>query len=108
MKKLMILAAMLAVTVALAVPTVAQVSGGSGNEAESEDVEMSFSVENTGDYASQCVPAMQFGNTGNFNIVPPRSSSPLQPAAGGTVGSNDLAAHAQRGPRAGGRRDPGP
>ena len=70
MKKLMILAAMLAVTVALAVPAVAQVSGDSGNEAKSEDVEMSFSVENTGDYASQCVPAMQFGNSGNFNNVP--------------------------------------
>ncbi|MDP8947566.1 MAG: hypothetical protein M3N09_05630, partial [Actinomycetota bacterium] len=25
---------------------------------------------NEGDYASQCVPALQFGNTGNFNNSP--------------------------------------
>ena len=36
-------------------------------ESESGDVETNFSVENTGDYASQCTPALQFGNTGNFN-----------------------------------------
>ena len=27
-------------------------------------------MTNTGDYASQCVPALQFGNTGNFNNAP--------------------------------------
>ncbi len=70
MKKLMILAAMLAVTVALALPAVAQVGLESGNEAESEEVATEFAVENTGDYASQCVPATQFGNTGNFNNAP--------------------------------------
>jgi len=36
-------------------------------EAESGDVETNFEVSNTGDYASQCTPATQFGNTGNFN-----------------------------------------
>ncbi len=70
MKKFMILAAMLALAVALAVPGIAQVSGGGGNEAESDDVELGFSVSNEGDYASQCVPALQFGNTGNFNNAP--------------------------------------
>src|SRR5215217_8479005 len=35
-------------------------------EAESGDVNIGFRVSNTGDYASQCTPAMQFGNTGNF------------------------------------------
>ena len=39
-------------------------------EAESGDFSADFSVGNTGDYASQCVPAMQFGNTGNFNNAP--------------------------------------
>ncbi len=70
MKKLMILAAMLALAVALAVPAIAQVGLEAGNEAESEDLSAEFSVSNEGDYASQCVPALQFGNTGNFNNTP--------------------------------------
>ncbi len=40
------------------------------NEAHSGAVDLSFSVTNEGDYASQCVPAEQFGNTGNFNNAP--------------------------------------
>jgi hypothetical protein len=40
------------------------------NEAESGEVDLAFSVENTGDYAFQCVPATQFGNSGNFNNSP--------------------------------------
>ncbi len=40
------------------------------NESESGEVAMDFAVENTGDYASQCVPALQFGNSGNFNNAP--------------------------------------
>ena len=40
------------------------------NESESGDFSADFSVRNTGDYASQCVPAIQFGNTGNFNNSP--------------------------------------
>ena len=36
-------------------------------DSESGDVETNFEVSNTGDYASQCTPATQFGNTGNFN-----------------------------------------
>src|SRR5919112_1991940 len=70
MKKLMILAAMLALTVALAVPALAQVGLEAGNEAESEEVATDFAVSNEGDYASQCVPALQFGNSGNFNNAP--------------------------------------
>ncbi len=70
MKKLMILAAMLALAIALAVPAIAQVSLEAGNEAESEDLSAEFAVSNEGDYASQCVPALQFGNTGNFNNAP--------------------------------------
>ena len=37
------------------------------NEAESGELEQSFEVSNEGDYASQCTPAVQFGNTGNLN-----------------------------------------
>ena len=35
-------------------------------ESQSGDVSLGYSVQNTGDYASQCAPAIQFGNTGNF------------------------------------------
>jgi hypothetical protein len=67
LKKLIMLAALLALALAVAIPAIAQVGGGGGNEAESGGVEGAFDVENTGDYAHQCTPALQFGNTGNFN-----------------------------------------
>src|SRR5215208_902280 len=35
-------------------------------ESESGDVGIGFDVSNTGRFASQCTPATQFGNTGNF------------------------------------------
>jgi len=40
------------------------------NELESGPVVQEFDVTNFGDYANQCVPALQFGNTGNFNNAP--------------------------------------
>src|ERR687894_1847882 len=64
------LAAILALALAAPVPAIAQVGLEAGNEAESDGVEMEFSVANEGDYASQCTPALQFGNTGNFNNTP--------------------------------------
>ena len=100
MKKFMMLAAMLALVVPVAVgPVLAQqnndddrfrdrfgddflsdsyfdeddsagVDLSSEQEAESGDFSAGFSVGNTGDYASQCVPAIQFGNSGNFNNAP--------------------------------------
>src|SRR5215211_4003890 len=33
-------------------------------ESQSGDVSLGYSVTNSGDYASQCTPAIQFGNTG--------------------------------------------
>ncbi len=70
MKKLIMLAAILALALAAAVPAIAQVGLEAGNEAESADLETAFEVANEGNYASQCVPALQFGNTGNFNNAP--------------------------------------
>src|SRR5215216_5475430 len=35
-------------------------------ESQSGDVSLGYQVTNSGDYASQCTPAIQFGNTGNF------------------------------------------
>ena len=66
----MMLAAILALALAAAVPAIAQVGLEAGNEAESADLATEFAVSNEGDYASQCVPALQFGNTGNFNNTP--------------------------------------
>ncbi len=66
MKKFMILAAILALALAAAVPAVAQVGQEVGQESESGDLGASFEVANEGDYAFQCTPALQFGNTGNL------------------------------------------
>jgi hypothetical protein len=65
-KRLILLAAMMALALAIAVPAFAQLRSGIEQEPESGDFATNFSVENTGDYASQCTPAIQFGNTGNF------------------------------------------
>ena len=39
-------------------------------EAESGDVALDFAVSNEGDYAGQCTPAEQFGQTGNAQNAP--------------------------------------
>ena len=70
MKKLMMLVAVLALAMVAAVPAIAQVGLVAEQEAESDEVGTDFAVENEGDYASQCVPALQFGNSGNFNNAP--------------------------------------
>ena len=70
MKKMMMLVAILALAMAAAVPAIAQVGLEAGNEAEREGAELAFEVEHPGNFASQCVPALQFGNTGNFNNTP--------------------------------------
>jgi hypothetical protein len=67
LKKLMIITAMLALLALVAIPAIAQVGGGVGQDSESGDVTLSDTVGNTGNYAMQCTPASQFGNTGNFN-----------------------------------------
>jgi hypothetical protein len=67
MKKLIMLAAIMALALVAAVPAFAQLESGIEQETESGDFATNFSVENTGDYASQCTPAIQEGNTGNFD-----------------------------------------
>ncbi len=66
-KKLILLAAILALALVVAVPAMAQLSSELGQETESGDTAIGFDVSNKGDYASQCTPAVQFGNTGNFD-----------------------------------------
>ena len=70
MRKLIMLAVVLALVMAAAIPALAQVDLGAENESESEELGAEFAVSNEGDYASQCVPALQFGNSGNFNNAP--------------------------------------
>src|SRR3982750_2550776 len=65
MKKLIMLAAMLALVVALAVPAIAQTSQELGNEDETGNVDLSFSVQSKGNNSNQCVTPLQFGNTGS-------------------------------------------
>ena len=67
MRKLFMLAAILALALLAAVPAFAQLESGVEQETESADVALGFDVSNKGDYASQCTPAIQFGQTGNFN-----------------------------------------
>ena len=47
-------------------------------QSQSGDVSLGYQVTNSGDYASQCAPAIQFGNTGNFQ----NASSFLQYGSG--------------------------
>ena len=67
MKKLIMLAAIMALAMLAAVPAFAQLRSGIEQEPESGDFSTNFSVKNTGNYASQCTPAIQEGNTGNFD-----------------------------------------
>ena len=66
MKKLMMLAAMLALVLAIAAPAIAQVTNASGQEAESGDVTLGFTATQSGNSSSQCVRPLQFGNTGSL------------------------------------------
>ena len=59
--------AILALVIVAAVPAIAQLASGVGQSPESGDVALGFDVTNKGDYASQCTPAIQQGNTGNFD-----------------------------------------
>ncbi len=66
MRKLMLLAAMLAIAGLVAVPAVAQlIENDLEQEAESGDLGIGFSASLSGDNSNQCAPALQFGNTGN-------------------------------------------
>src|ERR687885_2625428 len=62
---MMMLAAMLALVLAVAVPAVAQVSQGNANKDTSGNVTDTFSVQSTGNNSNQCVTPLQFGNTGS-------------------------------------------
>ena len=65
MKKLMLLAALLAMLIVAAVPAIAQIGQEFEQETESGDVDQSFSVTSEGDNSNQCAGIQGVANTGN-------------------------------------------
>jgi ABC-type uncharacterized transport system involved in gliding motility auxiliary subunit len=65
MKKLTLLAALLAMLIVAAIPAVAQVGQEAEQETESGDVDQSFSATSEGDNSSQCANIQGVANTGN-------------------------------------------
>ena len=66
MKKLMMLATMLAMLLIVALPAIAQVSFGTGQEiGDTGNVTLNTTVTSSGNNGNQCVAPLQFGNTGN-------------------------------------------
>jgi maltose-binding protein MalE len=65
MKKLMLLAALLAMLIVAAVPAIAQIGQEAEQETESGEVDQSFEVSSTGDNSNQCANIQGVANTGN-------------------------------------------
>jgi maltose-binding protein MalE len=65
MRKLMLLAAILAMALVAVAPAIAQVSQESEQDTDSGDVDQSFTVTGGGDNSNQCVGLSGVANTGN-------------------------------------------
>ena len=65
MKKLMLLAALLAMLIVAAVPAIAHIGQEAEQEAESGEVDQSFEASSTGDNANQCANIQGVAQTGN-------------------------------------------
>ncbi len=65
MKKLMLLAAVLAMVIVAAVPAIAQIGQENEQETESGEVDQSFTVTSEGDNSNQCAGIQGVANTGN-------------------------------------------
>ncbi len=66
MKKLMLLAAILAMVLVAAVPVIAQEVGFDDQELESGEIATETSISIEGNNNSQCAGLLQFGQSGNF------------------------------------------
>jgi Tfp pilus assembly protein FimT len=66
MKKLMLIAAILALVLVVAAPAIAQVTNAVGQESETGNVTANFTATQSGNNSSQCVTPLQFGNTGSL------------------------------------------
>jgi hypothetical protein len=69
LKKLMLLAALLAMLALAAIPAMAQLDQGTEQEGESGELDQSFEVTGSGDNSNQCVGIQGVGNTGNAQNV---------------------------------------
>ncbi len=65
MKKMMLLAALLAMLIVAAVPAIAQIGMEGEQETESGEVSQDFSATSEGDNSSQCAGIQGVGQTGN-------------------------------------------
>ena len=65
LRKFMIMAMVLAMTLVVAIPALAQVSQEGEQETESGDVDQSLEVTSGGDNSSQCANVQGVGQTGN-------------------------------------------
>ena len=66
MRKMMLLAALMAMLVVAAIPAIAQVEQGFDQETESGDVSQTFEISGGGDNGSSCVNVNGNVNTGNL------------------------------------------
>ena len=66
MKKLMMVAAILALALVVAAPAIAQVQQAVGQESETGTVNDTFTATQSGNNSSSCVTPEQFGNTGSL------------------------------------------
>ena len=81
MKKLLMMAAMLAVVLVAAAPVVAQEVGFDNQEFESGGIETETALEIEGNNNNQCAGLLQFGQTGNFGNEQGTSQYDLGPDA---------------------------
>ena len=87
MKKLMLLAALLAMLVVAAEPAIAQIGQEAEQEAESGELDQSAESSSTGDNSIQCVNDQLTGNTGNAQS----QQQAVQYASGGSPSPNGSA-----------------
>ena len=66
MKKMMLIAAMLALVLVVAAPAIAQVTNAVGQESETGNVSITGTATQSGNNSNQCVTPLQFGNTGSL------------------------------------------
>ena len=66
MKKLMMVAAILALALVVAAPAIAQVQNAVGQEDETGSFTANFTATQSGNNSSSCVTPLQFGNTGSL------------------------------------------
>jgi hypothetical protein len=64
-KKMMLLAALLAMLIVAAVPAIAQIGQEAEQESESGQIDQSFEVAGSGDNSNQCAGIQGVANTGN-------------------------------------------